>query len=633
MCGIAGFAATEDTDTESVVGRMMGTLARRGPDGAGIASWPGATFGHRRLAVLDLTERASQPMLSADRRIGLVFNGCIYNFIEIRADLQRLGCRFESDGDTEVLLHGYAEWGIDALVSRLRGMFAFAIWDRDLRKLILVRDRLGVKPLVYSVSGRGIAFASTVSALEAAGFAGAVNSGAVMSFLEFGYVTDDRAIFDRIAKVPPATIMEWQDGRISSRLYWSLPPMNENSRVMFEEAVEETERLLLDAVKVRLRSDVPVGALLSGGVDSALVCWAMRQLNADIKTFTFSTPGDSSDESAAALETASLLGIPLRTVAIETAGDNTLDELVHAYSEPYACQSASGMLNICRAVKPVATVLLTGDGGDDIFLGYPYFHNAWKAQKLAAWLPPGSHSLWRAIRPLAGMLPGSTRGKHFLDYATGGLGPYRRVRQGIRFFRSRNLLGDRLAAATLAEREGQPSLKSARSLLPELLDYHKRTESLSEFMPKLDGTSMYFGIEARSPLLDHRIWEFAATLSPEVRFHGGRLKSVLREIVRRRIGSRVAFRKKQGFTIPVEKWLVREWRESFRTFESRTLLEDQGWVTPGCPRKLVTEALAAGSAPVQLWYLLVLEMWLRKQARNVPAGTHAGAALRCGPGL
>src|ERR1017187_3418721 len=275
-----------------------------------------------------------QPMLSADRQIGVVFNGCIYNFLELRRELESRGNRFRSDCDTEVLLHGYREWGIDALVSRLRGMFAFAVWDNPRRLLTLARDRLGVKPLVFCANGGEIAFASTISALRSAGFGGEIDPQAVLEFLEFGYVTESRAIFEGIVKLPPATILEWQEGRIAQRRYWSLPPQDAEPGVTFAEAVEETERLLVESVRLRLISDVPVGVLLSGGIDSSLVCWAMRGLGANIKAFTARAPGARSDESAHAASTAHLLGISHEIVDMPDT-DFSLDEVVAAFSEPF----------------------------------------------------------------------------------------------------------------------------------------------------------------------------------------------------------------------------------------------------------------------------------------------------------
>ena len=309
MCGIAGYITERSPEAERVVQTMLNSLARRGPDSSGLANWPGAMLGDRRLAILDLSPAGHQPMLSEDGQIGLVFNGCIYNFMELRADLEKLGCQFHSHCDTEVLLRGYQEWGIDALVPRLRGMFAFAIWDHPRGLLTLVRDRLGVKPLVYCARGGRIAFASTIAALRVVGFGGEIDPLAVLEFLEYGYVTDARAIYEGVSKLPPATILEWRAGQISQRSYWTLPETDEASPISFEEAVDETERLLVESVGLRLVSDVPIGVLLSGGIDSALVCWAMREHNANIKAFTVRAPDDPSDESADAARTAHALGI------------------------------------------------------------------------------------------------------------------------------------------------------------------------------------------------------------------------------------------------------------------------------------------------------------------------------------
>jgi asparagine synthase (glutamine-hydrolysing) len=274
---------------------MVQALARRGPDSEGVAKWPNAVLGHRRLAIVDLSAAGNQPMLSDDGQIGLVFNGCIYNFLELRQDLEQKGHRFRSRCDTEVLLRGYEEWGIDVLAGRLRGMFAFGIWDQRRRTLTLVRDRLGVKPLIYSQRHGEIGFASTIGALRAGGFGDEVDPDAIMDVLEFGWVADDHSIFVGMRKLPPASILEWHDGGISERQYWKLPAGSESSPTTFEEAVEETERLLVESVKLRLIADVPIGVLLSGGIDSALVCWATRELNANLTAFTVRAPGDASD--------------------------------------------------------------------------------------------------------------------------------------------------------------------------------------------------------------------------------------------------------------------------------------------------------------------------------------------------
>jgi len=537
---------------------MVQALARRGPDSEGVKNWGGATLGHRRLAILDLSEAGSQPMLSDDGQIGVVFNGCIYNFLELRRELESRGNRFRSQCDTEVLLHGYREWGIDALVGRLRGMFAFAVWDDPRRVLTLARDRLGVKPLMFCARHGEIAFASTVAALRTAGFGGGIDPQAVLEFLEFGYVTEQRAIFEGIEKLHPATIVEWCDGRLERRQYWSLPETGGSTPVAFNEAVEQAEQLILESVKLRLISDVPLGALLSGGIDSTLVCWALRQLNADVRAFTVRATGSDCDESAAAADTARRLGISHEIVDMPDT-DFSLDELTDAYSEPFSCQSALAMLWVSRSVKRLATVLLTGDGGDDVFLGYPFFRNAWMAQRLARLLPRGAATAWTragSVMPDFGPL---RKAKSFMGYATGGLGPFLQAHDGLPYYQGRGILGEPLAGLELAQRMIPQSQASARRLLWEVFSDHRSRHLVSEFMVKIDGGTMHYALEARAPFLDQKIWEFAAALRAPVRFHGGTLKAVLREIVRRRLGPDIAFREKQGFTVPVERWLAERW--------------------------------------------------------------------------
>jgi asparagine synthase (glutamine-hydrolysing) len=590
---------------------MVRALALRGPDSEGVSNWGSATLGHRRLAIIDLSAAGSQPMLSDDRQIGVVFNGCIYNFQELRRELESSGNRFRSDCDTEVLLHGYREWGIDALVSRLRGMFAFAVWDDARGVLTLARDRLGVKPLVFCARHGEIAFASTIAALRTAGFGGGIDPQAVLEFLEFGYVSEQRAIFEGIEKLAPATIAEWCDGRLERRKYWSLPETGGSAPVAFEEAVERTEQLILEAVKLRLISDVPLGALLSGGIDSTLVCWALRELNANVKAFTVRAAGSDSDESAAAADTARRLGICHEIVDMPSA-DFSLDELTDAYSEPFSCSSALAMLWVSRSVKRLATVLLTGDGGDDVFLGYPFFRHAWMAQRLAQRLPPAAAAAWNqasSLIPAKGRLRAA---KNFLSYATGGLGPFIRAHDGLPYYRVRGILGEPLAGRELAQRQIPPSLESARRLLWDSFSYHRNQHFVSEFMVKIDGGTMHYALEARAPFLDQKIWEFAAALPAQVRFHGGILKAVLREIVRRRIGPDVAFRKKQGFTVPMERWLAERWSGMLDGLRQGTVLERDGWVRTGSLEAPLRDAIDRRWVPVQLWRLLVLNHWLDK---------------------
>jgi asparagine synthase (glutamine-hydrolysing) len=626
MCGIAGLVGFgDDSEARSRVSSMVHALERRGPDGSGIEAWPGAVLGHRRLAIFDLSDAGRQPMLSPEREVGVVFNGAVYNWRALREELEARGYEFKSRTDTEVLVHGYSEWGIDELVARLRGMFAFGLWDERERKLFLVRDRLGVKPLLYSAGDNHIAFASTARSLKAGGFGSRIDEQAVVEYLEFGYVTDERSIYEGVSKVPAATILEWSGGRTGTRRYWQPPVITPSAKISFDEAVEETERLFLSAVERRLQADVPVGALLSGGVDSSLVCWAVAHLGGDVTAFTVGTPGDQLDETEDAVSTACALGIRHRVLELSADDAPGVYELVDAYAEPFACASALGMLRVSRAVATSATVLLTGDGGDDVFLGYPEHKHLWMAEKLARTLPKVAANAWQSasfVFPEKGRLK---RAASFLNYATGGLGAVACAHDGLPAYRRHNLLGERLAGADVAQRSLPWSLASGRRVLEEFLEYDRRTRFVGEYMTKVDGATMHHALEARSPFLDQELWEFAASLPFEIRLRGGMMKAVLRELARRRVNERVSRGKKRGFGIPVGRWIAGRWRASVEEALHDSLLDREGWIRKDAALSLLKQSAEKGEAPNQLWYIFVLESWLRSE--QAAAALHAPDAL------
>jgi asparagine synthase (glutamine-hydrolysing) len=614
MCGITGYVGEHNNAAaETILRRMVKAIERRGPDGEGVEHWPGAWLGHRRLAILDLSDAGRQPMLSEDGAVGVVFNGCIYNFLELRRELEQLGHCFRSMCDTEVVVRGYQQWGADDLARRMRGMFAIGIWDHPRATLTLLRDRLGVKPLLYAHRGKQLAFASTADALAAGGLAGEISAAGMLEFLEFGYVTDAHSIYEGVSKLGAGQILEWKDGQVTERPYWRMPDPDENSRIGFEEAVEETERLLLESVKLRLIADVKVGALLSGGIDSALVCWAVRQAQADITAFTVSMPNDPADETDATRRTAALLGIPHEVISLPNDSSGLLEEVTSAYSEPFGAQSAMAMLSVSAAVKPHATVLLTGDGGDDLFLGYWFYPTYLKTERIARKLPGFATPLWQSLRPIVDSIPALRRPKHFADYATGGLGGLTRAHDGLPFYQKLGLLGPRLKQLRLEQREIAQTMNAARHMMRDLLQYQQRTWFVSEFMTKVDSGAMHHALEARAPFLDQKLWEFAATLPPELRLRGGELKAILRTIVRRRISPEIAERKKQGFTVPVERWLAGPWLESFRAMAKDSILEQQGWLEKGAILRCAEEVQQTGRATRQVWFLMVLENWIRRK--------------------
>jgi asparagine synthase (glutamine-hydrolysing) len=625
MCGLAGIVGEVDPCwAQSAVAAMLAELAHRGPDAEGLESWPGAVLGHRRLSIFDLSDAGRQPMISEDRSVSVLLNGAIYNFRSLRGELERHGCLFRSRTDTEVLVYGYQVWGVDELVRRVRGMFAIAIWDARENRLFLIRDRLGVKPLAFAVQGGSIAFASTVRALARGGFGHTIDDCRVAEFLEYGFVTDPRTIYREVQKLQAASILEWHQGTYRIREYWSVPSVSRVD-ISFDEAVEETERLFLAAVERRLHADVPVGALLSGGVDSSLVCWGISHLGADITAYTVGVPGSAADETLDAQATAGALKIRHVVLPISAENPSVLDDLASAYGEPFACGSALGMLRISQVIKPSATVLLTGDGGDDVFLGYPgHAYFLW-AQRLARQIPPMAGDLWRSARGLLSPMGSLSRATHFLNYVTGGVGAVVEANPGLPECRRRGVLGKRLQSAAIEERSIPETLESARHLLTEMLTYERRHRFTGEYMTKVDGGAMFHALEARSPFLDQDLWEFAASLPFEIRMHGGRLKAVLREIARRRIGEHVAGGPKRGFTIPVQEWLVQRWYAEAERILSNGLLAEHAYIDPKAVGRELLRGRRAGRAPLYLWYLFVLERWMRQEHARGRLGFYPAA--------
>ncbi|HJZ72626.1 MAG TPA: asparagine synthase (glutamine-hydrolyzing) [Vicinamibacterales bacterium] len=596
MCGIAGVVGEPDGRRSILAVRQMCTdLARRGPDAEGTASWDGVVFGHRRLAIFDLSDAGRQPMVTPDNRVGVVFNGAIYNYRELRRSLSAFD--FITQTDTEVLLHGYRQWGIDNLVRRLRGMFAFALWDDAARRLYLVRDRLGVKPLVYVIRGGVLAFASTVRALVTSGFTDGVDPEAVLSFLNDGFVPDSLSIYRGVVKVPAGSIVEVPlassvlEGKVTTRKYWTQP--SATSPISFADAVETTRVKLLDAVKVRLHADVPVGALLSGGIDSSLVCWAAQELGASIQAYTIATPGDPWDEAAEAMDTAKRLSLKHSVVEMSDSDLPEVEDLLSAYGEPFACPSALGMLRVSRAISQFspAKVLLTGDGGDDVFLGYPRHRHLWLASNLAEHVP-AVPTMWRRIHSGVPRFGPLRRAGALLDYTTWGLKGY---------------LGH---ADVLTPQELGSEPESGRTVLTDALRHEFRTRFMSEYLVKVDGATMHHGLEARSPFLDHELWEFASTIPFGVRLHHGQLKAILRELVRTKIGRAVGRRPKRGFGVPVQRWLAGRWRPWAQELLTDSILCKEGWVPASLSPRL-TAPLKGTLAPAYQWYAVVLESWLR----------------------
>lgn len=614
MCGIAGVVGDEDVARATAAARgMCDALARRGPDADGLHAWPNAVFAHRRLAIFDLSDAGRQPMLSPDGRVGVVFNGAIYNFKDLRAQLQQRGCPFVTETDTEVLVHGYDAWGIEGLVSKLHGMFAFALWDEQQQELYLVRDRLGVKPLLYTQRAGTLAFASTAAALYSGGFAQALDEQAVADFLEDGFVAESRCIYEGVHKLAPGHILRFRQGRVDVQQYWRAPQHGFVPRISFDEAVERAEELFLRAVQMRLEADVPVGALLSGGIDSGLVCWAIARLGGDITAFTIGTPGDPWDETEDARRTASELGIRHRVLTAHAEDFPTVSELVAGFGEPFACASALGMLRLSSVIKQEATVLLTGDGGDDVFLGYPRHLHFLAAQRLANTLPADVTSLWTTVRKIIPKRSLMRRAVHFVDYTVGGLGAVISAHDGLPKYKQYGMLRGSLMNASVEGRDLRWTMAGGRRVLDEFIDYERRHRFVGEYLTKVDGATMYYALEARSPFLDQQLWEFAGSLPYDVHLRKGVLKAILREIARRNISERVAAGHKRGFGVPVQRWITGRWRKAVEEAFTYSLLDREGWINADAVLATLANLRDGDTAPIQLWNLFVLENWMKSR--------------------
>jgi asparagine synthase (glutamine-hydrolysing) len=345
----------------------------------------------------------------------------------------------------------------------------------------------------------------------------------------------------------------------------------------------------------------------------------VTKLGADLTAFTVGTPGDPEDETTDACATAAELGIRHRLVGLPASERPGVEELASAYAEPFACPSALGMLRVCKDVASSAKVLLTGDGGDDLFLGYPRHRHLWLAETLARMTPASASAWWRSARRSFEPAPPFQRAVHFLDYVAGGLGAFIDAHDGLPTYRREGLLGERLATATVDQRRIPWSGDSGRRVLSEYLDYDRRTQFVAEYLTKVDGAAMHYALEARSPFLDQDLWEFASALPPSIRLGGGRLKAVLRELARRRIGRRIAGGRKRGFSIPVGRWLAGRWLPHVEaTLRSSRLVRD-GWIRSEGLRAELTASARRGWARHQLWYLYVLESWLRVEQAHQPA--------------
>jgi asparagine synthase (glutamine-hydrolysing) len=622
MCGIVGLVSRAPIPDGDSLCRMRDTLRHRGPDDAG--TWWSADrrvgFAHRRLGIIDLSSGGHQPKTDSSGQVSLVFNGEIYNYRDLRRDLEERGHGFRTASDSEVLLEAYLEWG-SALVTRLNGMFAFAVYDGRDRTLLLARDRVGEKPLYYWRGAGRLMFGSELKALMAdATCPRHLNREALEFYLAYGYVPGEMCILSGIRKLPAAGALSYdlETDQVTSWSYWQLPefhPVEERSEA---ELAEELEELLLDSVRLRLVADVPVGILLSGGIDSSLVtALAARASSGPVHTYTMSFPGHGFyDETPHARIVARHFGTTHTEMAAEPATVNLLPELARQYDEPIADSSMVPTYLVSRLVRRHAAVALGGDGGDELFGGYP--HHSWIQQnlRLRRLLPgPIRDALTAAVR---GIAPMGLRGRNYLlgllaDSSAALAQPNVHFDAAAR----RRLLRPMGVTGSTWTPEGyktalcDPNL----TLLQQVTRLDFSTYLADDILVKVDRASMLTSLEVRAPWLDHRCIDFAFGRVPDsLRATGGTRKRLPRLLAKRLLPPELDLSRKQGFSLPLQEWFKGTWGK----YVEEVLQDaDRGWFDHGVINRLLSDQRRGLSNTPRLFALTMLELWRREYGIDV----------------
>lgn len=611
MCGIAGILQFNGAPVQSdLVAAVTRRLAHRGPDGESVLTQGPVGFGHRRLAIIDL-EGGRQPMQDAAGECWLVANGEIYNYRELRAELRVLGHQFLSNGDCETILHGYRQWGA-SVVERLRGMFAFAIWDKRRQQLLLGRDRVGIKPLCYLHSGSRFAFASEIQALKVLPeFDGSVDLAAIDQFLHLQYIPAPGSGYRQIRKLAPGhTLLVNADGRVDApRRYWKFR-FDESDPLPECECVEALDAALADAVRSHLVADVPFGAFLSGGVDSStVVAYAARELDQRLRTFSVGFDVASHDERAYARQVAAIVGTSHQEQVLDLDALALLPKLVHHYGEPFADSSAVCTWRVCEAARREVPMVLSGDGGDEVFAGYSYFSKLVDQYQL----PGGA---LRGVRRQIGNLArsvGVLRALPDVADAWYDRSPFFPDSVRRQLWRAPNR---QLPDATRAWNASLFSQMQGRSVLNRCQQVDIESYLAFDNLAKVDIASMAHGLEVRVPLLDHHLLETAARIPTTMRLHASSVnpsgysgKYALKLAASKFLPMALLERPKMGFSVPLGDWLggqslpwIRE-----RLLGPRSVLGD--WFDSNLIASWLAEHGHVADHGHRLWALLVLAEW------------------------
>lgn len=618
MCGIAGFLHQDGSRGDRAgLKRMTDILAHRGPDGEGFFVDGPVGLGHRRLAIIDLAT-GTQPMSSGDGSTWISYNGEVYNFRELRRELEALGHRFRTSSDTEVVLVAYEEWGTECL-GRLRGMFAFAIWDGHRRRMFLARDRVGIKPLVYAWDGRCLRFASELKALLTDPVVPReLDRDALAEYFTYHYVSSPRTIFRGIRKLPPASylVCSLAGGTPEIHRYWDLR-MTPDYRPSEGEWIESLDQVLEESVKSHMVSDVPVGAFLSGGLDSSSVVGYMARVSSTpIRTFSIGFDEADFDELAYARQVAAHYGTEHFEMVVKPDVMSVLPKLAWQFDEPFADASAVPTYCVARSTRDHVTVALSGDGGDENFGGYRRYaevmalHQRMESGALAPLKP--------LIRWLAAARPRGARGKEFLEVL--GMSPLDRYHRKMTY-QPTDALAMLLTpeAATMGSPEttgdvfSRLAAESGSSDYLSVLQYLDVRRYLPEdILTKVDRTTMLMSLEARVPLLDHILMEHVARIPSTLKLRGGVGKYIFKEAMQAHLPGDILARRKMGFGVPLAAWFRKDLKAFAREIFADPRTRQRGIIQIGTADRLLESHLQGErDHSAQLWSLICFELWCR----------------------
>jgi asparagine synthase (glutamine-hydrolysing) len=619
VCGITGIVSGRGDSVDAAdVHRMCQTIVHRGPDDEGVYAQGPAGLGMRRLSIIDLAG-GKQPIHNEDRTVWVVFNGEIYNFPELRRELESRGHEFYTHSDTEVIVHLYEEMGADC-IAKLRGMFAIALYDEKRHALLLARDRLGKKPLHYAEHNGRLLFGSEIKTILAvAPELAEINPEGLLQYFYFGYVPDPLTAFQKIHKLPPGCLLEYSGGKIDVRQYWDVPAYGTQTAGSEEECLQELERRLAEAVRIRLISDVPLGALLSGGVDSSIVVALMARASAGpVKTFSIGFRNEQFNEAKYARIVAERFGTDHHELIVDADIEQTLNYLSGMLEEPFGDSSMLPTYHVCHMARKYVTVALSGDGGDELFAGYDRYAVIMN-RKSASGIPEWVGKFYRGV-----IHDRTPRGMYGRNRAWNSLLNVRdRYLDDVSYLpalhRERSVFTREFLEMSATLPDPLKRFQSyyddapASDTLSRLMYLDIKTYLAGDILTKVDRMSMATSLEVRVPMLDHVFVEWAAGLPKEWKFRKGTRKYILKKLAERLgIPSELLHRQKQGFQLPLVDWMRNELKQQFFQvlLEPRTL--QRGYFRPAAVQSIVKEHLSGRrNHSGILWRMLVLELWHR----------------------